>query len=175
LNEGGDSLEGGLPLGISPIALLGQLLNLVLLFFILRRFVFKRFVTVLDERSARIKKGLEDAEIAAKRAAEAEEVYQERIEQAERERRAILAKAAQEAETLKEDILAKAEDEARQIIAKEREDFEAERAQAAAELRGQMTDLVVMATRRVVEHATMDEATQRSLVDEFLAEVGELA
>ena len=167
-------MEGGLPLGISPIALLGQLLNLVLLFFILRRFVFKRFVTVLDERSARIKKGLEDAEIAGKRAAEAEEVYQERIEQAERERRAVLAKAAQEAETLKEDILAKAEDEARQIIAKEREDFEGERAQAAAELRGQMTDLVVMATRRVVEHATMDEATQRSLVDEFLAEVGEL-
>jgi len=167
-------LEGGLPLGINPIYLLAQLLNLAILFFVLRKFVFKRFVTVLDERSTRIKKGLEDAEVAGKRAAEAEEVYQERIEQAERERRAILAKAAQEAEKLKEDILAEAGDEARQIIAKEREDFGAQRAQAAAELRGQMTDLVVMATRKVVEQATMDDAAQRRLIGEFLAEVGEL-
>ncbi len=167
-------MEGGLPLGINHIALLGQLLNLVLLFFILRRFVFKRFLTVLEERSTRIKKGLEDAEMASKRAAEAEEVYQERIEQAERERRAILAKAAQEAEKLKEDILAEAGEEARQIIAKEREDFEVQRTQAAAELRGQMTDLVVMATRKVVEQTAMDEATQRRLIGEFLVEVGEL-
>ncbi len=167
-------MEGGLPLGINPIYLLGQLLNLAILFFVLRKFVFKRFVTVLDERSTRIKKGLEDAEIAGKRAAEAEETYQERIEQAERERRAILANAAQEAEKLKEAILAKAEDEARQIIVKEREDFEVQREQVAAELRGQMADLVIMATRRVVEQTTVDEATQRRLVSEFLAEVGEL-
>jgi len=167
-------LEGGLPLGINPIYLLAQLLNLVILFVALYKFVFKRFLTMLDERSARIKKGLEDAEIAGKRAAEAEEAYQERIEQAERDRRAILAKAAQEAEKLKEDILAKAGDEARQIIVKEREDFEAQRERAAAELRGQMTDLVIMATRKVVEQTTMDEATQRRLVSEFLAEVGEL-
>jgi F-type H+-transporting ATPase subunit b len=167
-------LEGGLPLGINPLYLLAQLLNLVILFVVLYKFAFKRFQTMFDERSARIKKSLEDAEIAGKRAAEAEEAYQERIEQADRERRAILAKAAQEAEKLKEDVLAGAQEEARQIIAKEREDFEAQRQQAAAELRGQMTDLVVMATRKVVEQTTMDEATQRRLVSEFLAEVGEL-
>ena len=165
---------GGLPLGINPLYLLAQLLNLVILFVVLYKFAFKRFQTTLDERSVRIKEGLEAAEIAGKRAAEAEEVYQERIEQADRERRTILAKAAQEAEKLKEDVLAEAQEEARQIIAKEREDFEAQREQAAAELRGQMTDLVIMATRKVVEQTTVDEATQRRLVSEFLAEVGEL-
>ena len=167
-------MEGGLPLGINPIYLLAQLLNLGILFGVLYKFVFKRFLTMLDERSARIKKGLEEAEIAGKRAAEAEEAYQERIEQAERENRAILAEAAREAEKLREDILAKAREEAHQIIAQEREDFEAQRQQAAAELRGQMTDLVVLATRKVVEQTTMDEAMQRRLIGEFLAEVGEL-
>jgi len=167
-------LEGGLPLGINLRYLSAQLCNLVILFVALYLFVFKRFATMLDERSARIKKGLEDAETADKRAAEAEAVYQERLEHAERERRAILAKAAQEAEKLKEDILAKAREEARQIIAKEREDLEAQREQAAAELRRQVPDLVTMATRKVVEQTTMDEATQRRLISEFLAEVGEL-
>jgi len=94
----------GLPLGINLRYLSAQLCNLVILFVALYLFAFKRFVAMLDERSARIKKGLEDAETADKRAAEAEAVYQERLEHAERERRAILAKAAQEAEKLKEDI-----------------------------------------------------------------------
>jgi F-type H+-transporting ATPase subunit b len=167
-------LEGGLPLGINLRYLLAQLLNLVILFVVLYKFAFKRFLTMLDERSARIKKGLEEAEIAGKRAAEAEKAYQERIEQAEGEKRAILAEAAREAEKLREDILAKAGEEARQIVAQEREDFEAQRQQAAAELRGQMTDLVVLATRKVVEQTTVDQATQRRLISEFLAEVGEL-
>ena len=165
---------GGLPLGINPLYLLAQLLNLAILFVVLYKFAFKRFQTMFDERSERIKKGLEDAEVAGKRAAEAEEAYQERIEQADRERRAILAKAAQEAEKLKEDVLAKAQEEARQIITKEREDFEVQREQAEAELRGQMTDLVIMATRKVVEQTTMDEPAQRRLIGEFLTEVGEL-
>ena len=167
-------MEGGLPLGINLRYLLAQLLNLVILFVALYVFVFKRFLAILDERSTRIKKGLEDAEIADKRAAEAEEAYRERIEQAERENRAILAKASQEAEKLREDVLAKAREEARQIIAQERENFEAERQQAAAELRRQMMDLVVLATRKVVEETMVDEARQRRLISEFLAEVGEL-
>jgi F-type H+-transporting ATPase subunit b len=167
-------LEGGLPLGINLRYLLAQLLNLVILFVVLYVFVFKRFLTMLDERSTRIKKGLEDAQIADKRAAEAEEVYQERIEHAERERRAILAEAAQEAGKLKEDVLAKAREEARQIIAQEREDFEAQRQQAAAELRRQMTDLVMLATHKVVEQTMVDEASQRRLISEFLTEMGEL-
>jgi F-type H+-transporting ATPase subunit b len=167
-------LEGGLPLGINLRYLLAQLLNLVILFVVLYVFVFKRFLTMLDERSTRIKKGLEDAQIADKRAAEAEEVYRERIEQAEREKRAVLAEAAREAEKLREDILAKAREEARQIVAQERENFEVERQQAAAELRRQMTDLVVLATRKVVEQTMVDEARQRRLISEFLTEVGEL-
>ena len=167
-------MEGGLPLGINLRYLLAQLLNLVILFVVLYVFVFKRFLAMLDERSTRIKKGLEDAEIADKRAAEAEEAYREKIEQAEREKRAILSEAAREAEKLREDVLTKAREEARQIVAQERENFEVERQQAAAELRRQMMDLVVLATRKVVEETMVDEARQRRLISEFLAEVGEL-
>jgi len=167
-------LEGGAPLGINFTYLLAQLLNLIILFVALYKFVFKRFLKMLEERSAYIKKGLEDAQIADKRAAEAEQVYQQRIEYAERERRAILDRSAQEAEKLREGILAQAEEEARQIIAKESEEFEAQRQQAMAELSRQAVDLVMLATRKLVEQTTMDEAMQRRLISEFLAEVGEL-
>jgi F-type H+-transporting ATPase subunit b len=163
-------LEG---LGINLKYLIAQIVNLVLLFILLRKLLFKRFQTTLDERSARIQKGLEDAEIAAKRAAEAEEVYQERIEQAERERRAVLAKATQEGEKSKEEILAQAQEEAKQLVLEAQADIERQREQATSELRKQVADLTLLATTRVIGQA-LDEEAHRHLIDEVLAEIGEL-
>jgi F-type H+-transporting ATPase subunit b len=166
-------LEGGLPLGINPIYLLAQLLNLVILFVVLYKFAFKRFLTMFDERSARINKGLEDAEIAGKRAAEAEEAYQERIEQAERERRAILAKATQEGEKNREEILTRAQEEAKQLALEAQANIERQREQATSELRKQVADLTLLATTRVIGQV-LDEETHRRLIDEVLVEIGEL-
>jgi F-type H+-transporting ATPase subunit b len=163
-------LEG---LGINLKYLIAQVVNLVLLFILLRKLLFKRFQTTLDERSARIQKGLEDAEIAAKRAAEAEEAYQERIEQAERERRAILAKATQEGERSREEILAKAQEEAKQLVLEAQANIERQREQATSELRKQVADLTLLATTRVIGQA-LDEETHRRLIDEVLVEIGEL-
>ncbi len=166
-------MEGGLPLGINPIYLLGQLLNLVILFVVLYKFAFKRFLTTLDERSARIQKGLEDAEIAEKRAAEAEEAYQERIEQADRERRAMLAQATREGEKIKEEVLAEAQEEAKELVREAQADIERRREQAASELRKQVADLTLLATTKVVGQV-VDERTHRRLIDEVLADIGEL-
>jgi F-type H+-transporting ATPase subunit b len=163
-------LEG---LGINLKYLIAQIVNLVLLFVLLRKLLFKRFQTTLDERSARIQKGLEDAEIASKRAMEAEEVYQERIEQAERERRAILAKATQEGERSREEILAKAQEEAKQLALEAQANIERQREQAASELRKQVADLTLLATTRVIGQA-LDEEAHRRLIDEVLVEIGEL-
>jgi F-type H+-transporting ATPase subunit b len=163
-------LEG---LGINLKYLIAQIINLVLLFILLRKLLFKRFQTTLDERSARIQKGLEDAEIAGKRAAEAEEAYQERIEQAERERRAILAKATQEGEESKEEILAKAQEEAKQLVLEAQADIERQREQATSELRKQVADLTLLATTKVIGQA-LDREAHRRLIDEVLVEIGEL-
>jgi F-type H+-transporting ATPase subunit b len=105
--------------------------------------------------------------------AEAEEAYQERIEQAGRERQAILAKAAQEAEKLKGEILTKAQEEARQLVVAARADIEREREEAMSELRKQVPDLTILATSRVIGQV-LDEKTQRRLIDEVLMEIGEL-
>lgn len=165
--------EGGLVLGLNPLYLLAQLLNLVILFVVLYRFVFKRFLTTLDERSARIKKGLEDAESADQRATEAEEEYRRRIEQAERERQEIIAQAAQDGEKAREEILAKAREEAQQLILEAQADIERQREQAMVELRQQVADLTLLAANKVIGQ-TLDEEAHRRLIGEFLAEVGEL-
>jgi F-type H+-transporting ATPase subunit b len=163
-------LEG---LGINLKYLIAQIVNLVLLFILLYKFLFKRVQTMLDERSARIKKGLEDAQMADQRVAEAEKAYQERTEQAEGERRAILAQATQEGEKIREEIMARAQEEAKQLVLEAQADIERQREQAMVELRQQVADLTLLAATRVIGQ-TLDEEAHRRLIGEFLAEVGEL-
>ena len=52
--------------GVDWGALLFQVVNFLLLLYLLNRFLFKRVFALLDERGAKISKGLEDAEAAAR-------------------------------------------------------------------------------------------------------------
>ncbi len=63
-------------LGINWGFLLSQIVNLAILLIALRLVLYKPVMRMLDQRAQRIKKGLEDAELASKKAAQAEAEYQ---------------------------------------------------------------------------------------------------
>ena len=62
-------------LGINLGYLVSQIVNFTLLAVLLYFVAYKPILRMLDERSARIKKGLEDAETASRRAAEMEQEF----------------------------------------------------------------------------------------------------
>jgi F-type H+-transporting ATPase subunit b len=161
-------------LGINLPVLLAQIINLAILFAALYFLLFKRFLQMMEERKQRIQHGLEEAERAQERATRAETIYQERMEQIEREREAILAQAREEADRLRAESVAQAREEAREearrVLGQEREVFEAERQQALADAHSQIVGLVLAATRKVVEEG-IDERMQRRLIDRFLSEM----
>jgi len=164
-------------LGINLYVLIAQIVNIVILFFVLRALLFDRFLEMMEERKQRIQQGLEEADRAQERAWEAERVYQERMEEIEREREAIISEAKEEAKQLREEMLAQAhaeaEEEAQRIVAERRAAFEAERRETIADIRSEMASLVMAATRKVVEEG-MDERVQHQLIDRFLSEAGAL-
>jgi F-type H+-transporting ATPase subunit b len=164
-------------LGINLPVLIAQVINLALLFAALYFLLFKRFLKTMEERKQRIQQGLEKAERAQEEWTRAEAVFQERMEQVEQERQAIIAQAREEAERLRAEAVGQAREEAREearrTLAQEREAFEAQRQQAVADMRSQVVDLVLAATRKVVEES-IDERMQRRLIDRFLSDVGTL-
>jgi F-type H+-transporting ATPase subunit b len=170
-------LEGIQALGINLPVLIAQIINVAILFAALYFLLFKRFLQMTEERKQRIQQGLEEAERAQAEAARAETVYQERMEQIEREREALIAQAREEAERLRAEAVTQAREEAREearrILAQEREAYEAERQQDLADMHSQMVGLVLAATRKVVEEG-IDEQVQRRLIDRFLSEAGAL-
>jgi F-type H+-transporting ATPase subunit b len=155
-------------LGIDPQLLVAQLVNFFLLLGLLTLVLYKPVTRMLRERSERIAKGLADADLAAKRAAQAEADYQKRLEEARREAQAILTQAREAAEKERQVILASAQAEAHELRARATAEVERERQAALVALRDQVADLAIDAAGRVLGRA-VDGPAHRQLVRDFLS------
>ena len=160
-------------LGINLGYIISQIVNFTLLAVLLYLVAYKPVLRMLDERSARIKKGLEDAELASKRAAEMEQEFEHRMTEARREGQEIIAQATQMSEKARQDILEKAREEAKAQVEKAKEEISRERDVAMAELRQQVADLSLTISEKVIGQV-LDEKSQRRLIAEFLEQTEEI-
>ncbi len=160
-------------LGINLGYLISQIVNFTLLAVLLYFVAYKPILRMLDERSARIKKGLDDAEAASRRAAEMEQEFEARMSEARKEGQEIIAQATQMSEQARQEILDTARKESRAQIEKAKEEIARERELAMAELRQQVADLSLAISEKVIGE-TMDEQRQRQLIAQFLEQTEEL-
>jgi F-type H+-transporting ATPase subunit b len=155
---------------VDGLKLAAQVINFLLLLYLLNRFLFKPVLARLDERSATIAKGLEDAQIAARDRELARAEREAAVSEARKEAADMLARANKIAEDTRKEILDQARSEAEKVTARAREEIVAEKDRAMAEIRGQVAELALAAAGKLVRRE-MDGPTQRRLVEEFLAEV----
>src|ERR671919_2603008 len=155
--------------GINGVALLFQVINFLLLLYLLNRFLFKPVLKLLDEREQRIRKGLEDAEAAAHDRELAKAEREAAMDEARKEAQAMIARATKIADDSRAEILAEAKEQAEKVTTRAREEITAEKERAMAELRATVADLALEAAGRLVR-SEMNQTTQRRLVEEFLAE-----
>jgi len=160
-------------LGINLGYLISQIVNFALLAVLLYFAAYKPILRMLDERSARIKQGLEDAENASRRAAEMEQEFELRLAEARKEGQAIVAQATQMSEKARQEILGMAREEARAQVEKAKEEISRERELAMAELRQQVADLSLSISEKVIGES-LDQQRQRELIAQFLEQAGEL-
>lgn len=156
--------------GVDLPKLAFQIVNFLLLLYLLNRFLFKRVFALLDERQAKISKGLEDAEAAARDRELARAEREAAVAEARKEANEMIARANKIAEDTRNEILADAKAEAEKVSARAREEIVAEKDKAMAEIRGQVAELALAAAGKLVRRE-MDGPTQKRLVEEFLAEV----
>jgi F-type H+-transporting ATPase subunit b len=160
-------------LGINLGYLVSQIVNFTLLAVLLYFVAYKPVLRMLDERSARIKKGLEDAETASKRAADMEQEFEQRMAEARKDGQEFVAQAQQMGEKARQEILDKAREESKVLIEKAKEEIVRERELAMAELRQQVADLSLEISEKVIGE-TLDERRQRQLIADFLEQTEEL-
>jgi F-type H+-transporting ATPase subunit b len=159
-------------LGLNWPSFLWHLVNFGILFFVLWKFLFPPVLKMLDERQARIRESMERAEALRDESARGAEAVKAQLDEARREGQNIITNANQIAERIRAERTQQAQAEYDTILKRAQEDAAREREQAFAELRQQVADLAVMAAERIIQRQ-LDPATQRQLVNEFLAEAGD--
>jgi len=160
-------------LGINLGYLISQIVNFTLLAVLLYFVAYKPILRMLDERSARIKQGLEDAELASRRAAEMEQEFEQRLAEARKEGQEIIAQATQMSEKTRQELLVMAREEARAQVEKAKEEISRERELAMSELKQQVADLSLSISEKVIGKS-LDQPRQRELIAEFLEQTEEL-
>ena len=156
--------------GVNVPALFFQVVNFLLLLYLLNRFLFKRVFALVEERRSKIEKGLEDAESAARDRELARAEREAAVAEARKEAAEMLASANKIATDTRNEILAEARAEAEKVTERAREEITAEKDRAMADLRAHVADLALDAASKLVR-SDMNATTQRRLVEEFLAEV----
>ena len=157
-------------LGLNLGYLLLQIFNFLILLVILRAWVYKPILGLLDKRRQNIAQGLEDARVAAEARASAEKEAAKIIADAQAEASKIVREANERAQGVAKEVKADAESEAAKAHEAVLAEAEAERNRVLADLRGQVAALSISATQKLVGEA-LDEKRQRALLDEFFSGV----
>lgn len=147
--------------------IVAALLNLLILTWIVKKFLFERVQAVLAQRQAEVDTLYSDAE-TAKSAAEADRArYEEKLGGAQAEADELLRTAAVRADRMSDQILAQASEKAAAKLRQADADIAQEKKKAVNEIKNEISDISVEIAEQVVCRE-INEDDHRKLIDSFI-------
>ncbi len=156
-------------LGIDWRLFIAQLVNFLILFIVLRIFAWKPLLLALEERRAKIKKGITDADKAAKKLLETEKEKEEVLAKARNEAMKIVETAEQKASGLKDEKLRMAREEIDTQLKEAKDIIKNEKAATYDALKADIAMLVAKASGKIVEG--LDEKAHQKLIQESIRDL----
>lgn len=157
-------------LGINPGFLLIQIVNLIIAYVVIAKWIVGPIMGLLEKRRQTIAQGLEDARVAAEARANAEKDASSIVADAEKKANQTVAEARERAEAAAKDVKSAADAEAAKARDAALSEIEGERNRILGELRGQVAALSIAAAQKLVGEA-LDEKRQHALINEFFSGV----
>lgn len=137
-------------LGIDPKLLLAQLINFAILVFVLKKFLYKPVIAMLEKRKKEIDEGLKLSEKMKDEEEKLEDKHRKVIETARKEAKEIVEEAKKQAKGQTKEIIERAHKEAADIIEKAKEQVIISRKGSEKELREEAVNMAVAMIKRVV-------------------------
>ena len=159
-------------ISITPWTIVFQICNLLILFMLIKKFLFKRVMAVLDKRQQEID-GIYDA--AGKdrdEAAQMKAEYAERMSSARDEADRLVRNAVDTAQRRGDAIVEEAQAQAAHMKQRAETEIEQERKKAYNELVGEISGMAADIAGKMVKREINAE-DHRELVDEFIRNAGE--
>ena len=157
---------------IDPVSIIGTLLNTLILFLVIKHFLFDKVNAILEARKNEVAKTYEDADEALKNAKELETEYTEKLAGAKEESAEIIRNATKKAQLRSDEIIGEAKNEAHGIITKANSDIEKEKKRAVNQIKDEISDIAVSIAEKVVSKE-IDPKTHEELIESFIDGIGE--
>jgi len=144
-----------------------QILNFLILVYLLKRFLYPAIIGAMDKREKLIASRLEAAEDKTKQAGEAEASYIHLKQELTAEREQLTAQAREEAEKLRQELSGKARDEVDADKARWHEAIEQQEGEFLRQLRERAAEQVVTIARRTLQDLA-DEPLEQRIISKFM-------
>ncbi len=155
---------------LSASQMVAQIVSFLILLFVLRIFIWKRFLSILDSRKEKISAELRSISDAQAQAARLKVEYERALSKIEDDAHARIQEAVSEGRKMAAAVKNDAELEADRIIDAAKNSIKEEVARAKNELKKEIVDLAIGAAEKVIEDKLTEEQ-DRKIVEEFLNKV----
>ena len=159
-------------IGVNPLTMIFAWINLIILYFILKKLVFKRIKGMIDSRQNEIDGMYSDAESSVKDANEMKAEYEAKIAAADAECDEMLRGAVRRAQLREEEILRDANDKAARTLARAEEQIELERRNAINEVKDEISGMALDIAAAVLER-DVQRTDHEQLIGDFIDKLGE--
>lgn len=146
---------------------LANLVNFLIIFYILKRFAFAPIKKALDQRAQKIAQGLEDAKAAESERVMAKSNYEQKMQEARAEAQKIVAQAQEQSDAMVKKATTETEEkvasmlaEARALIAKEKDIMQ-------RELEAKTVDIATMVAEKIIKKELNPE-TEKAVIAELV-------
>jgi F-type H+-transporting ATPase subunit b len=145
-----------------------NLVNVVILFVLLKRYLFRPVIAMIDERRRVIKDGVDNALQAKTELLMAERRAQELIDDAKVEANKIVEVSHNEAKRVGEQIKTKAKEEIELLIAQAKRNIEIDKKEMKDTLRKETVQIVVLAVEKILSEK-LDGKRDTALIQDILS------
>ncbi len=155
-----------------PWTLIFTWCNLLILFLLIKKFLFKPVNNMLEQRQKEIDDMYNTAHSAKTNAKNMERELSERLADAKGEAGEILKNASIAARKREDEIIEEAREKAHRIVERAKEDIEQEKKKAYEEIKGDIAEISVSIAEKVVARE-IRMGDHEVLISQFIDDVGE--
>lgn len=151
--------------------MLFALLNLVILYLLVKKFLYQPVKKMLAQRQATIDNEYKEAEEAKQKALSDKQTYEEKLSQAKSQADSLIQSAVQTAHTREQQILAEAKGRADDIRRQAEADARLELRKAEQTIKDEIVTVGTLLAGKVLDRE-LNEADHKKLIDALIDEIG---
>ena len=159
-------------ISIAPWTIIFQILNLLLLMVLFKKYLFKPVTEILEKRQAEIEGHYQEAQQAETDAKAMKADYESKMAGARQEADRVIKTATESANALSASIVEDARTQADQLKRRAQTEIDLERRRAFDEVKGELSGIALDIASQVIERE-VNEKDHEAFINEFIKNVGE--